>query len=74
MRSRWSSLSYHLRWVRPDQAEWSEVMKDPEGREGKTRDRRADQGEVRTEELGRGGGFHAMSVDARPSRAMTETS
>jgi hypothetical protein len=45
-------------------------MKDPEGRERKAREGRADQGEVRTEEL-----CHAAkSVDVRPARAMTKAS
>ena len=52
MRS-WSlSFSSGFGCVRVVQTERAQVANDPEGRERKTRQDRADQGEVRTEELG----------------------
>jgi hypothetical protein len=69
MRSWWISLRYDFRRVRFVQTKRPQVVKDPEGRQGETRDGRADQGEIGTEELS-----HATSVDLRPPPAMTETS
>jgi hypothetical protein len=51
MRSPGVSLSYDFRSAYPVQAERSQVVNDPEGREGETGEGRADQREIRTEEL-----------------------
>ena len=51
MRSRDVSLRSHFRCLRVVQSERGEVVKNPQGREGKTREGRADQGEVRIEEV-----------------------
>jgi hypothetical protein len=52
MLSQWISLSSHLRGVPLVDEERAEVMEDAEGRQSKTREGRADQSDVRTEELG----------------------
>ena len=62
-------MSYHSRCARLVRAERSQVVKDPEGREGEAHEGRANQREVGTKELG-----HALSVDVRRPRAMTEAS